>query len=95
MPSLVFDFHATAAFDFFSTMYFLIARRFFCLWRLCRFFRASCFMLFSLCAGINRRVGCLRMGVPHREFSITSSCEGIMTDDIPEGQAHCQAWVRG
>jgi hypothetical protein len=29
MSSLVFDFHATAAFDFLSAIYILIARRFF------------------------------------------------------------------
>jgi hypothetical protein len=48
MPSLVFDFHATTAFDFFSAMYFFKARRLFCLLRLCEFFRASCFMLILL-----------------------------------------------
>src|SRR5262249_34832332 len=32
-------------FDFFSAIYFLIARRLFCLLRRCQFFRASCFML--------------------------------------------------
>ena len=48
MSSLVFDFHATAAFDFLSAMYFFKARRFFCLLRLWEFFRASCFMLILL-----------------------------------------------
>ena len=35
-------------FDFFSAAYFFIARRFFCLARLCKFFRASCFMIVLL-----------------------------------------------
>ena len=43
-PSLYFY----ATFDFFSATYFFIARRFFCLLRLCKFFRASCFMLILL-----------------------------------------------
>ena len=51
---LAVDFHATAAFDFFSAMYFLIARRLFCLLRLCRFFRASSFMLILLVRGDKR-----------------------------------------
>jgi hypothetical protein len=56
--SLIFDFHAAAVFDFFSALYFFKARRLFCLLRLCEFFRASCFMLILLCAGMNRRVVC-------------------------------------
>jgi hypothetical protein len=48
VPSLVLDFYATTPFDFFSATYFLIARRLFCLLRLCEFFRASCFMLILL-----------------------------------------------
>jgi hypothetical protein len=48
MRNTVFDFHATTPFDFFSAMYFLMARRLFCLLRLCEFFRASCFMLILL-----------------------------------------------
>jgi hypothetical protein len=43
-----FSFHATSPFDFFSAMYFFKARRLFCLLRLCRFFRASSFMLILL-----------------------------------------------
>ena len=66
MPSLAFDFHATTPFDFFSAMYFLIARRFFCLLRLCRSFRASCFKLILLVRR-DKVAGCLRMGVPHGE----------------------------
>ena len=64
MPSLAFDFHATALFDFFSATYFFIARRLFCLLRLCEFFRASCFMLILLVRR-GKPAGCLRMGVPH------------------------------
>ena len=64
MPSLVFDFHATTPFDFFSAMYFLIAMRLFCLLRLCQFFRASCFMVILLVRR-DKPAGCLRMGVPH------------------------------
>jgi hypothetical protein len=48
---LVFHFHATSSVDFFSPRYFLIARRLFCLLRLCEFFRASCFMLIFLLRG--------------------------------------------
>jgi hypothetical protein len=48
MRDPVFDFHATIPFDFFSAMYFLMARRLFCLLRLRQFFRASCFMLILL-----------------------------------------------
>jgi len=45
-PSLRFSrYHP---FDFFLAMYFLIARRLFCLLRRCQFFRASCFMLILL-----------------------------------------------
>jgi hypothetical protein len=62
MPSLYF--HAT--FDFFSAMYFLIARRLFCLLRLCEFLRASCFMLILLVRRGNP-AGCLRMRIPHGE----------------------------
>ena len=64
MHSLAFDFHATALFDFFSATYFFIARRLFCLLRLCEFFRASCFMLILLVRR-GKPAGCLRMGVPH------------------------------
>ena len=64
MRSLIFDFHATTPFDFFSATYFFIARRFFCLLRLCEFFRASCFMLILLVRQ-DKPAGCLRMGVPH------------------------------
>ena len=46
--SLVFDFYAATSFDFFFAVYFFMARRFFCLLRLCKFFRASCFMLILL-----------------------------------------------
>jgi hypothetical protein len=63
--SLIFDFHATTRFDFFSAMYFLIARRFFCLLRLCLFFRASCFFMLILLVRRDKPAGCLRMGVPH------------------------------
>src|SRR2546428_8626865 len=59
-PPLV-DFHATAAFDFFSAMYFFIARRLFCLLRLCRFFRASSFMLILLVRR-DKPASCLRDG---------------------------------
>src|SRR5437773_10919038 len=59
-PPLV-DFHATSSFDFFSAIYFLIARRLFCLLRLCRFFRASSFMLILLVRG-DKPAGCLRDG---------------------------------
>ena len=47
-------------------MYFFIARRLFCLLRLCEFFRASCFMLVLL---VPRDIpaGCLRMRVLHGE----------------------------
>src|SRR5262249_43265627 len=48
MPFLISDFHVTATVDFFAAMYFLIARRLFCLLRLCQFFRASCFTLVLL-----------------------------------------------
>ena len=41
---LSINYHPAASFDFFSALYFFIARRFFCLLRLCEFFRASCFM---------------------------------------------------
>src|SRR5207237_4463512 len=64
--ALVFDFHATTPFDFFSAMYVLIARRLFCLLRLCQFFRASCFMLILLVRR-DKPAGYLRMGVPHGE----------------------------
>src|SRR5262245_60764055 len=43
-----FPWSTTNPFDFFSAMCFLIARRLFCLLRLCQFFRASCFILFSV-----------------------------------------------
>ena len=65
MPSLVFDFHVTIPFDFFSAMYFLIARRLFCLLRLCEFFRASCFFMPILLVRRDTPAGCLQMGVPH------------------------------
>ncbi len=58
--SRIFDFHATTAFDFFSAMYFFIARRLFCLLRLYEFFRASCFMLIPLVRR-DKPAGCLRM----------------------------------
>ncbi len=64
--TLVFDFYATTPFDFFSAMYVLIARRLFCLLRLCQFFRASCFMLILLVRR-DKPAGYLRMGVPHGE----------------------------
>ncbi len=70
MPSLVSDFHAT--FDFFSAMYFLIARRLFCLLRLYEFFRASCFMLILLVRR-DKPAGCLRMRVPHGERLATQA----------------------
>jgi len=47
-------------------MYVLIARRLFCLLRLCQFFRASCFMLILLVRR-DKPAGYLRMGVPHGE----------------------------
>src|SRR5262244_841500 len=53
MPFLIFDFHVTATVDFFAAMYFLIARRLFCLLRLCQFFRASCFTLVLLVRGLS------------------------------------------
>src|SRR5262245_56563264 len=46
-------FHVTATVDFFAAMYFLIARRLFCLLRLCQFFRASCFTLVLLVRGLS------------------------------------------
>jgi len=77
---LAVDFHATAAFDFFSAMYFFIARRLFCLLRLCRFFRASSFMLILLVRGDKPAVVC-GMGVPHGEGLAThaglESCAAI------------------
>jgi hypothetical protein len=60
------DFDAATPFDFFSAMYFFIARRLLFLLRFCQSFRASCFMLILL----ERRdepAGCLRMGVPRGE----------------------------
>jgi hypothetical protein len=59
---LVFDFHATTAFDVFSATYFFMARRAFCLLRRRKFFRASCFMLILLVRRA-KPAGCLRMGV--------------------------------
>jgi hypothetical protein len=85
---LVFDFYATTPFDFFSATYFLIARRLFCLLRLCEFFRASCFMIILLVRG-NKPAGCLRMGVPHGEGLAThaglQSC--VAARATPWGQA--------
>jgi hypothetical protein len=52
MPFLISDFHVTATVNFFAAMYFLIARRLFCLLRLCQFFRASCFTLVLLVRGL-------------------------------------------
>jgi hypothetical protein len=63
---LGFDFYAAASFDFFSAMYFFMARRFFCLLRLCKFLRASCFILFLLVRR-DKPAGCLRMGMPLRD----------------------------
>ena len=60
------DFDAATPFDFFSAMYFLIARRLLFFLRLCESFRASCFMLFLL-ARRDKPAGCLQTGVPHRE----------------------------
>ena len=57
------DFHATTPFNFFSAMYFLIARRLLFLLRFCQSFRASCFMLILL-ARRDKPAGCLRTGVP-------------------------------
>jgi hypothetical protein len=53
-------------------MYFLIARRFFCLLRLCEFFRASCFMLILLVRR-DKPAGCVRMNVPDGEGLATSA----------------------
>jgi hypothetical protein len=58
--------HPATAFDFFSAMYFFIARRLFFLLRLYEFFRASCFMLILLVRR-DKPAGCLRMGVPYGE----------------------------
>jgi hypothetical protein len=58
MASLVFDFQATTAFDFFSAAYFFKARRFFCLLRLRELFRAFCFIPILLVHRNNRRVVC-------------------------------------
>jgi len=65
------DCPATTPFDFVFPMYFLKARRFFCLLRLCKFFRASCFMLVFL-ARRDKPAGCLRMWVPHGEAIATN-----------------------
>ena len=54
--------YATTPFDFFSAMYFLIARRLLFLLRFRQFFRASCFMPILLVRR-NKPAGCLRMGV--------------------------------
>ncbi len=60
------DFDAATPFDFFSAMYFLIARRLLFFLRLCESFRASCFMLILL-ARRDKPAGCLQTGVPHGE----------------------------
>jgi hypothetical protein len=66
-----FDFYAAVPFDFFSAMYFFMARRFFCLLRLCKFFRASCFMLILLVRR-DKPAGCLRMRMPLRDGYVTA-----------------------
>jgi hypothetical protein len=55
-------FYATTPFDFFSAMYFLIARRLLFLLRFRQFFRASCFMPILLVRR-DKPAGYLRMGV--------------------------------
>jgi len=62
--------YATTPFAFFSAMYFFIARRLFCFSRLCKFLRASCFMLILLVhrdkpAGYLRRGSSARLRVSH------------------------------
>src|SRR5262245_50236702 len=72
MPFLIFDFHVAATVDFFAAMYFLIARRLFCLLRLCQFFRASCFTLVLLVRGLFADRSSVRRTFSHPRLSFQS-----------------------
>jgi hypothetical protein len=90
----VFDFHATTPFDFFPAMYFLIARRLFCLLRRCQFYRASCFMPILLVRR-DKPASCLRMGVPlGRELTTHASLESppVVLKFSYEVLRNMQAW---